>query len=96
MFSDYENVRHTNCLIKPEPDYYKWFCQQVHGLGHEDTDDMDYPEFVIHDTWPLQESISEVSWRITTLLQTLRLAPGLQGEFYRFRIKNFYFIIFAV
>lgn len=25
-------------LIKPEPNYYKWFCQQVHGLGHEDTD----------------------------------------------------------
>ena len=50
MFSDYENVRHMNCLIKPAPDYYKWFCQQVHGLGHEDTDDIDYPEFVIHDT----------------------------------------------
>ena len=28
-------------LIKPEPDYYKWFCQQVHGLGHGDTDDAD-------------------------------------------------------
>lgn len=26
-------------LIHPEPDYYKWFCQQVHGLGPEDTDD---------------------------------------------------------
>ncbi len=25
-------------LIHPEPDYYKWFCQQVHGLGPEDTD----------------------------------------------------------
>jgi len=24
-------------LIKPEPDYYKWFCQQVHGLGPKDT-----------------------------------------------------------
>ena len=20
-------------LIHPEPEYYKWFCQQVHGLG---------------------------------------------------------------
>lgn len=28
-------------LIKPEPDYYKWFCQNVHGLGHADTDDAD-------------------------------------------------------
>lgn len=26
-------------LIQPEPNYYQWFCQEVHGLGHEDTDD---------------------------------------------------------
>jgi len=26
-------------LIKPEPDYYKWFCQRVHGLSEEDTCD---------------------------------------------------------
>ena len=53
-----EIVKSFYSLIKPEPDYYKWFCQQVHGLGHEDTDDaevfecyrMDYPEFVFHDT----------------------------------------------
>lgn len=25
-------------LIHPEPDYYKWFCQQVHGLCSADTD----------------------------------------------------------
>ena len=25
-------------LIQPEPNYYSWFCQRVHGLGHEDTD----------------------------------------------------------
>lgn len=25
-------------LIHPEPDYYAWFCQEVHGLSHEDTD----------------------------------------------------------
>ena len=23
-------------LIKPEPDYYAWFCQAVHGLTRED------------------------------------------------------------
>ena len=28
-------------LIQPEPNYYSWFCQEVHGLGHEDTDDAD-------------------------------------------------------
>mgnify|MGYP004652596289 CR=1 FL=1 len=26
-------------LIHPEPEYYKWFCRQVHGLGPEDTED---------------------------------------------------------
>ncbi len=26
-------------LIHPEPEYYQWFCQQVHGLGPEDTED---------------------------------------------------------
>ena len=25
-------------LIHPEPEYYQWFCQQVHGLSEEDTD----------------------------------------------------------
>ena len=24
-------------LIKPEPEYYRWFCQRVHGLGPSDT-----------------------------------------------------------
>lgn len=26
-------------LIHPYPDFYAWFCQQVHGLGPCDTDD---------------------------------------------------------
>ena len=25
-------------LIHPEPEYYQWFCQQVHGLSEEDTE----------------------------------------------------------
>ena len=25
-------------LIHPEPEYYKWFCQEVHGLSEADTD----------------------------------------------------------
>ena len=24
-------------LIHPEPEYYQWFCQRVHGLGEADT-----------------------------------------------------------
>ena len=26
-------------LIHPEPEYYQWFCQRVHGLSEEDTED---------------------------------------------------------
>ena len=26
-------------LTHPEPEYYQWFCRQVHGLGPEDTED---------------------------------------------------------
>ena len=26
-------------LIHPEPEYYQWFCRQVHGLGPADTED---------------------------------------------------------
>ena len=26
-------------LIQPEPNYYSYWCQRVHGLGHKDTDD---------------------------------------------------------
>ena len=26
-------------LIQPEPNYYNYWCSQVHGLCHEDTDD---------------------------------------------------------
>ncbi len=26
-------------LIHPEPEYYTWFCREVHGLGPEDTED---------------------------------------------------------
>jgi len=42
-------------LIHPEPDYYQWFCQQVHGLCHEDTDDA--PNFP--DVWAQVEPLIE-------------------------------------
>jgi DNA polymerase-3 subunit epsilon len=48
-------------LIKPEPNYYAWFCQQVHGLGHEDTDDADvFPE-VWHRIAPKIEGLPLVA-----------------------------------
>ena len=34
-----EIARSFYSLIRPEPDYYKWFCQQVYGITQEDTED---------------------------------------------------------
>ena len=42
-------------LIQPEPNYYSWFCQQVHGLGHEDTDDAE----VFPRVWERVETLIE-------------------------------------
>ena len=46
LVRDGEIINSFYSLIKPEPDYYKWFCQQVHGLGHEDTDDAEVFPYV--------------------------------------------------
>ena len=34
-----EIVDNFYSLIQPEPNYYNYWCSQVHGLCHEDTDD---------------------------------------------------------
>lgn len=44
-------------LIQPEPNYYSYFNQRVHGLGHEDTDDAP----VFSEVWQqLEERIADV------------------------------------
>jgi DNA polymerase-3 subunit epsilon len=40
-------------LIRPEPDYYAWFCRKVHGLGPEDTKDAD----IFPDVWQRAECL---------------------------------------
>ena len=42
-------------LIKPEPNYYAWFCQEVHGLTHKDTDNAP----VFPDVWRQIEPMIE-------------------------------------
>ena len=42
-------------LIKPEPNYYSWYCQRVHGLDYSDTDDA--PLFP--DVWRKVEPLIE-------------------------------------
>ena len=44
-------------LIHPEPEYYQWFCQQVHGLGPEDTDDAPVFPYVWEKIAPLIERL---------------------------------------
>ena len=40
-------------LIHPEPEYYKWFCRRVHGLGPEDTEDAPVFPYVWEQIEPL-------------------------------------------
>ena len=48
-------------LIQPEPNYYSWFCQQVHGLGHADTDDAEVFPRVWERIEPLIEGLPLVA-----------------------------------
>ncbi len=44
-------------LIQPEPNYYNYWCQRVHGLSHQDTDDAP----VFSKVWQqLEEKLSDV------------------------------------
>ena len=53
-------------LIHPEPEYYQWFCQDVHGLGPEDTDDAPVFPYVWEKIAPKIEDCR--SWRTTRAL----------------------------
>lgn len=48
-------------LIKPEPNYYAWFCQQVHGLSYEDTYDAEIFPKVWARVAPLIEGLPLVA-----------------------------------
>lgn len=48
-------------LIHPEPEYYKWFCQQVHGLCPSDTDDAPVFPYVWENIEPLIEGLPLVA-----------------------------------
>ena len=62
-------------LIQPEPNYYSYFCQRVHGLGHEDTDDAP----VFSEVWqqiedrigktffPEQQTFEEIRYQIASI-----------------------------
>ena len=56
-----EEVDSFYSLIHPEPDYYQWFCRQVHGLGPEDTEDAPVFPFVWEKIAPMIEGLPLVA-----------------------------------
>ena len=58
---DGEVVDSFYSLIHPYPDYYAWFCQQVHGLGPEDTDEAPVFPYVWEQVEPLIEGLPLVA-----------------------------------
>ena len=48
-------------LIHPEPEYYQWFCQQVHGLSEEDTEDAPVFPYVWEKIAPMIEGLPLVA-----------------------------------
>ena len=52
-------------LIHPEPEYYQWFCQRVHGLGPEDTEDAPVFPYVWEKIAPLIEGLPLVAHNST-------------------------------
>jgi len=52
---DGEIVDHYYSLIHPEPEYFQWFCQRVHGLTPEDT----YYSPVFPEVWAEVEPLIE-------------------------------------
>ena len=48
-------------LIHPEQEYYKWFCQDVHGLGPEDTEEAPVFPYVWEKIEPMIEGLPLVA-----------------------------------
>lgn len=48
-------------LIHPEPEYYQWFCRQVHGLCEEDTEDAPVFPYVWEKIAPMIEGLPLVA-----------------------------------
>ena len=48
-------------LIQPEPNYYNYYCSEVHGLCHNDTDDAPVFPYVWEKIEPLIEGLPLVA-----------------------------------
>ncbi len=70
-------------LIQPEPNYYAWFCQRVHGLCHDDTDGAEVFPTVWHKIEPLIEGLPLVAHNamfdegcLRAVMQVYRCTPS--------------------
>lgn len=59
-----EVVERFYSLIHPEPEYYQWFCQRVHGLGPDDTEDAPVFPAVWAQIEPLIEDLPLVAHNV--------------------------------
>lgn len=84
LVRDGEIVNSFYSLIRPEPDYYKWFCQQVHGLGHEDTDDAQVFPYVwnrmLSELWEEVEILSEDTSEMPTAIPLVAHNAGFDSR----------------
>lgn len=73
---DGEIVDRFYSLIQPEPNYYNYFCQRVHGLGHDDTDDAP----VFPDVW---EQIEPLIGELPLVAHNARFDEGCLKAVFR-------------
>ena len=59
-------------LIHPEPEYYKWFCQEVHGLGPEDLEEAASAYKDIDEVMANQSDLT----KIVTTLEPIAVIKG--------------------
>jgi len=59
-------------LIRPEPNYYSWFCQKVHGLGDDDTCNAPVFSVVWSEIAPLIEGLPLIAHNATFDISCLK------------------------
>ncbi len=74
-----EIVEKFYSLIHPEPEYYKWFCQRVHGLCPKDTEDAPVFPYVWEKIEPLIEGLPLVAHNARFDCGFLQRAMDLTG-----------------
>ena len=79
MVRDGQIVDSFYSLIQPEPNYYSYFCQRVHGISESETDDAPYHQLhypgdkiVVVVVVVINDEISSIRYWIKTTFVFLR------------------------